>query len=280
MLIPNLMQEKISGLESDAAKRRLLSIPGDPFLLANWERVLFLHFSIAPELLRPHLRPPLELDLYQGQACVSLVAVTMTQFRPAAPLSFGWLFRPITRQRFLNLRTYVRHDHEPGALFLWGWLSRPLPLPLPTFTLPCSFARLDYRHNTHTGTLSGNVNADSRRFRYRASFDSRSVFEPCSVGSSAHFAMERYTGFFHHQNGVKIFRTWHPAWLQTSVNAAIDEDNLITAKFNWFKEATFVGANFAPGFECVALGRLHELKQSACQLRKRTHGPSALFKMP
>jgi uncharacterized protein len=276
----NLLEKKTRGNESEAAHKRLSFVRGEPFLLADWERVLFLNFTIAPEVLRPLIRAPLKLDLHEGQAYVSLVAVTMTKFRPATPLSVAWPLRAITRQSFLNLRTYVRHNDEPGALFLWGWLSNPLPLHLPTFDLPCAFAKIDYRHNTGTGNLCGEVNADGHRFRYRATFAPQSACQPCSPGSSAEFTMERYTGFFHRKANAKIFRTWHPAWLQINVEVTIEDDSLITQKFDWFKDAKFVGANFAPGFERVSLGRIHSLKKLPGQSRKRSHGPSGIFEMP
>jgi uncharacterized protein YqjF (DUF2071 family) len=276
----NLASEKAAGIESDAAQTRLHSIRGDPFLFADWERVLFLHFAIAPELLHPFVLPQLELELFEGHAWLSLVAVTMRRFRPVRPLPFAWAFRLIACQQFLNVRTYVRHRDEPGALFLWGWLSWPLPLPLPRFDLPCAFARVDYRHAHQTGILHGDVKAGGCAFSYRATHDPNSRFEPCAPGSLGNFTMERYTGFFSRGSHVKIFRAWHPAWLQTSVNASINEASLLTTKFSWFKEAKLVAANFAPGFKQVSLGRMRSLKNVVGQSRRRRHGVSAFYEMP
>jgi uncharacterized protein YqjF (DUF2071 family) len=276
----NLVKGKVTSAESDAAQKRLLSVRGDPFLFANWERVLFLHFAIAPELLRPFIPPPLELDLYEGQAYLSLVAVTMRRFRPRRPVPLSWAFSLISCQQFLNVRTYVYHRDEPGALFLWGWLSRPLPLPLPTFDLPCAFAKIDYRHNYESGTLRGEVRDGAHQFSYRARIDPQTIFEPCSPGSLAEFGMERYSGFFNRSKQVKIFRAWHPTWLQTSVKASIKEEGLLTTKFSWFKDAKLVGANFAPGFKQVSLGRVHSLKDVGRQSRKPRHGASAFYEMP
>jgi len=274
-----LIKENDTNSESLAAQRRLLSVPGDPFLFADWERVLFLHFAIAPEMLRPFVRPPLELDLFEGQAYLSVVAVTMRRFRPTLPLSLGWALAPISIQKFLNVRTYVCHRDEPGALFLWGWLSKPAPLPPPTFNLPCGFAKMTYRHETGLGQLHGQVAADSGRFTYNGKIPPRNIFQPCPFGSLSEFAMERYTGFFSHGNRTKIFRTWHPQWLQKQIDITMTENSLLTAKFDFFKEANFVGANFAPGFKQVSLGRAHPLGR-VHNSRRRSHGPSTLFEMP
>lgn len=253
---------------------------GDPFLFADWERVVFLHFAVAAETLKSYLPPSLELELHDRNACVSLVALTMQRFRPAQRFSAAWALRPIPRQQFLNVRTYVRHHDEPGAFFLWGWLSNPLPIAPPLFDLPCAFGRMDYRHDYETKQIRGVVTAGSQRFSYRASFPPRSSFDCCSTGSLAEFALERYTGFFTHKHSTKIFRAWHPPWLQTSIDAEIEDAELLTSKFDWFKEAKFVGANFAPGFKQVSLGRMRPLKNVSCKIRERRHGTSAFYEMP
>src|SRR5437773_1433477 len=167
-------------LACQAAKQRLVSARGDPFLLADWEKVVFLHFLIEPELLRSQVPHPFALELYEGQACISLVALTMRRFRPCRRLSLGWIFRPVREQRFLNLRTYVRCEGEPGALFLRGWLSAPFPMRLPSamFGLPYSFAALNYEHNVENGPLGGVAAlADSHHFGYRAPVSTPLVLE-------------------------------------------------------------------------------------------------------
>jgi hypothetical protein len=277
----NLVKEKVTSADTDAAQKRLASVRGDPFLFAAWERVLVFHFAIAPDLLRPYIVPPLELDLYEGQAYVSLVAVTMRKFRPLRALPFAWAFGMLSCQQFLNVRTYVHHRDEPGALFLWGWLSRPLAMALPTFDLPCAFANIDYQHVFESGQIRGEVKAGNCQFSYRAAIHPQISFGPCKPGSLSEFTMERYSGFFYRSgNRARIFRAWHPAWLQTSVDATINDQRLLAKKFNWFKEAQFVGANFAPGFNQVSLGRVHSLKNVGGQSRQRRHGASAFYEMP
>jgi hypothetical protein len=151
---------------------------------------------------------------------------------------------------------------------------------LPTFDLPCAFAEVDYQHRYESGTLRGDVNAAARQLSYSATIAPQTTFEPCSPGSLAEFAMERYSGFFSRGNQARIFRAWHPPWLQTSINATINENSLLTTKFSWFKEAKLVGANFAPGFEKVSLGLVHSLKKVVGQSQRRRHGASAFYEMP
>ncbi len=269
---------------SDAARRRLLSVKGDPFLLADWERALFMHFVLAPEVLRPYVPEPFELELHEGRACVSVVALTMRRFRACRRAALAWLLRPVAQQRFLNVRTYVRWRDEPGALFLWGWLSKPFRVGLPgaMFGLPYAFASLDYDHQLESGLLRGvaRVEACSHRFAYRAAIDRKTAFQPCPAGSLAEFAMERYTGFFCRGGPRRVFRAWHPPWLQAAIELEFEEDSLLRARFPWFKEARLAASNFAPGFERVWLGRAHRLERAARAVRPRRSVLSAFYEMP
>ena len=265
------------------AQRRLLSLSGDPFVFADWEQVVFLHFLIAPELLEPHVPRPLQLELFEGEACVSLVAVTLRNFRPRRWVTPAQLFRLIAQQRFLNLRTYVRVGNEPGALFLWGWLSRPFAAPLPSefLGLPYAFASFDYDHQVQSGPLRGVVSAGNPQasLAYLATCSPAASFEPCRPGSLAEFAMERYSGFFCRSAEPRVFRAWHPPWVQCPVDATIVDASLVTNKFPWFKQARLAGGNLAPGFPNVWLGQPHRL-QKACSVPRPRRVLSSFYKMP
>jgi len=104
---------------SDTARERLLSVAGEPLFLADWERVLMLHYEVEPDALQRVV--PFELDLRDGRAFVSAVAFTMRGMRPRVGGRFAaWLFKPIATHEFLNVRTYVRHRGESGIYFLAG----------------------------------------------------------------------------------------------------------------------------------------------------------------
>src|SRR5437867_3851562 len=110
---------------SNAALRRLLSLPHEPLFLADWDRALMIHYQVpAVELQRA---VPFQLDLRNGKAFVSLVAFTLQNMRPR----FGGrlaalLLKPVTTRSFLNVRTYVRHGDEVGIYFLAEWVPNPI----------------------------------------------------------------------------------------------------------------------------------------------------------
>jgi uncharacterized protein YqjF (DUF2071 family) len=267
---------------SEAGKRRLLGVKGDPFLFARWENVVFFNFAVEPETLRSQVPPPFELELHEGRGVASAVVVIMRQFRPVRRASpAAWPFALVSRQTFLNLRAYVRLGDESGVFFLWGWLSRPLGLPLPSgmFGLPYAFAESRHACAHENGELSGLVTSRRMigRFAYRARFDHGAAPAPCEPGTSSEFAMERYTGFFCRGKERCVFRAWHPPWLQVPLAAVIEDRSLLDAAFPWFRGARLLGANYAPGFERVRLGKAHRV---ASPQRRKHQALTTFFEMP
>ncbi len=134
---------------SEIARRRLLSLRGEPLFYANWDNAIFIHYETGPQELRGCI--PYDLDLYDGRAFVSLVAFTMRGMRPRFGGRIGeLLLRPIATHNFLNVRTYVRHKGEPGIYFMREWLSSRLAAGLGpwSFGLPYRFGRIYYESSS------------------------------------------------------------------------------------------------------------------------------------
>ena len=77
---------------------------GWPIMYQTWDTLLFLHWPVAAELLRPLMAPRLVLDTFEGRAWVSVAPFTMWGIRP--------IFLPplpvVSQSHELNVRTYVR----------------------------------------------------------------------------------------------------------------------------------------------------------------------------
>jgi len=245
----------------EVARRRLLSVRGEPLFLADWSRAVFIHYEIpAAELQR---EVPFPLDLHDGKAYVSLVAFTMRRMRPClggAPAA--WLFKPIAASAYLNVRTYVRHHGEPGIYFLREWLNNPLSVRLGplTFGLPYRFGDLKYEHRHEMGTLNGAATETTHQasFAYQATL-TEPAFTACPDGSLAEFLLERYTAFTAHKNKRRFFRIWHRPWAQQAIGVNVADDRLLARVWPWFSQATLAGGNYAPGACDVWMGRPHRI---------------------
>jgi uncharacterized protein YqjF (DUF2071 family) len=110
----------------------------------HWLDLLFVHWRVSAESLRPHVPVGLEIDTCAGAAWVSAVAFHLARIRHRG-LPPVW---PVSAFPELNLRTYVRHGSESGICFLsihaGQWLATRLA---GWFTgLPYLYAPIRYRH--------------------------------------------------------------------------------------------------------------------------------------
>ncbi len=234
-----------------------------------------LHFTVPPEVLRPLVPEPLELELWEGKAWVSLVAVSMRNFRGCGRLGVGSLFEWVGCRRFLNFRTYARQGEERGALFLHGWLSgegKPPPMVVRAgigvlssglFRLPCSAGVAKYEHDFEAGVFEGEVNGKGA-FKYSGRFGTKKGMgrvRPEGPVGREEFLMERYSGWFEQKGRVWVFRIWHPEWEWQAAEAEVEDCSLVTGKFPWFEQARFAGAQVSPGFRGVEMGRARVVRK-------------------
>src|SRR6266571_7182003 len=88
---------------------------GRPQGSQRWHRLLFSHWELPAETLRPLVPTRLSLDGFEGHYYVGAVSFTMQNVRP-----FRWAppFPTATEFGEINLRTYVHLDgQEPGVYF-------------------------------------------------------------------------------------------------------------------------------------------------------------------
>lgn len=270
---PDERINRVSRTPSSLARARILSRPGEPLLLADWMRVLMMHFEVDASELQHAV--PYQLDLHEGRAFITLVAFSMENMHPRVGGKLGaWLFKPIATHDFLNVRTYVRHNGEPGIHFLAEWLSSWLAVQLGprTFGLPYHHGRIAYKHNWQSGVLNGRVQ-DVRRGscleyraetvigapieRHRAGPEAGAPFVPCQRGSLDEWLMERYAAFNAVGKARRFFRVWHPPWPQCEAEVKLKDLSLLQDNWDCFKDAHLVGANFSPGLHDVWMGRPH-----------------------
>lgn len=222
---------------------------------------MFLHFTVAPEVLQPQCAFP--LDRWKGEAVVSLVAFTMRRFRLARGGRLGaWLCWPFREQCLLNLRTYVNVQGEPGITFLAEWVSDRVQVPFGPliYGLPYRWGRHRFEHGV-PGCWNGRVTErpdETNELRYRVR-DQGGGFAPARAGSRDEFLLERHTCFLRGRGRGRRFRIWHEPWAQRAVTAEIIEDGLLRHFAPWWRDTKLIGANTSPGVRDVWMGRPHTL---------------------
>ncbi len=120
--------------------------PGSPIMHQCWGKLLFMHWPVPAESLRPLIPESLIIDTYDGVAWVGITPFTMwgvrPVFAPALPL--------LSESHELNVRTYVHLDGVPGVWFFSldannavAALGARLAFHLPYFKARMSLERRD-----------------------------------------------------------------------------------------------------------------------------------------
>ena len=199
---------------------------------ADWLDVIFVHYRIAPAHLAPLL--PLPLDLYGGDAYVSLVAFTQSRLRPTHGGRLGEsLVSPLAHHEFLNVRTYVRHGDARGIFFMTEWIPNRLAAFVGprTYGLPYRLGRLAY------GGVRREIEAAGRRLSISRGTGAspmqpaapatarRERMGEASMPGDPHeldeFLLERYTAFTHRNGVIRRFDVAHAPWRQRRIDVEI-----------------------------------------------------------
>jgi len=177
----------------------------------HWGKLLFMHWPIDAQLLRPLIPGKLEIDTFDGAAWIGVIPFTMwgirASFLPPIPGTSAF--------HELNVRTYVTRDGVHGVWFfsldaanqLAVWGARKF------YRLPYFNARMSVQQEKDTITYSS-TREDSRGAP--ASFDATwTVGNPIpqsQPGSLEFFLTERYCLYSTHRGKVYRARIHHSPW--------------------------------------------------------------------
>lgn len=210
----------------------------------NWGKLLFMHWAMDAELLRPLIPSKLSIDTFEGHAWIGVVPFTMwgilASFLPPLPGTGAF--------HELNVRTYVHYQGVPGVWFfsldaanrLAVWGARTF-YHLPYFNAEMSLSQsgdtIEYS-STRRGEMSyskffagdgAGFPADFHSDRFqnlrRANFDCSWNFgerrEQSAPGSIEFFLTERYCLYACHADRLYCSRIFHEPWplRSASINA-------------------------------------------------------------
>jgi uncharacterized protein len=191
----------------------------------DWRHLLFLHWAVAPESIRPLVPAGLELDLFEGRAYVGLVPFTMTGVRPVGLPVVPWL----SRFHETNVRTYVhRAGRDPGVWFFSLDAANPIAVAVAR-----AFFHLPYFHARMRLTLdpSGAISYASERYRpgprparCAVRCTPTGPVAAARPGTPEHFLAERYFLYAAHQGRLYRGQVHHtPYPLQSAEVDTLDE---------------------------------------------------------
>ncbi len=186
----------------------------------SWTQLLFAHWPVPADVLRPHIPAELAIDTFNGQAWLGIVPFRM---------GFQMRYWPCSLKfNELNVRTYVSLNDKPGVFFfsldasdLFTVLAARMTYALPYFM---SDIQLEQKGEV--------ISFSSKRYFSKSVFEGR--YRPTSPifhanpGSLEHWLTERYC-LYSRNSRQKICRAevHHAPWPLQAAQADILENTLI-----------------------------------------------------
>lgn len=191
----------------------------------RWHDLLFAHWPIAPEAMRPLIPSQLGLDTFDRQCWVGVVPFRMSGVRARGlPAIAGTSCFPE-----LNVRTYVVCNGKPGVYFFS--LDAANRLAVGTARL---LFHLPYFHaEMQSDDIGGEIVYRSRRKKGDAEFQGR--YRPLTAvimrsrGTLEHWLTERYCLYTTVHRKVYRGEIHHQPWPLQNASAQIDINTMATA---------------------------------------------------
>ncbi len=193
----------------------------------RWRKLLFLHWPVPVDVLRPLVPERLSIDTFEGQAYIGVIPFEIDMLRTRLmPEAFALRFLET------NCRTYVHVDgRDPGVFFfsldaasrLAVWGAR-MTVGLPYFLADI---KLEEREDDiFEYTLQRLEGArPSLHVEYRVG----EALPPAAPGTLEHFLVERY--FLHDEKGgtVSSLQVHHPPYPLERARILDLQDDLVAA---------------------------------------------------
>ena len=202
-------------------------MPDRPWVMTQtWSALLFAHWPVDAAQLRDKIPRAFDLDLFDGEAWLGVVAFVMTNVAPRGVPALPWM----SAFPELNVRAYVRVGDRPGVYFLSLDAGNALAAGMARLLV-----NLPYHAASMTVTRAGAaVHYESRRRRGHGELSvtyqpDGGVFE-ATPGSREAFLTERYCLYaLDHAGRPYRLDIHHPPWRLQPARASLAQNTMAEA---------------------------------------------------
>jgi uncharacterized protein len=201
-------REPIEGVDRLSVRTRP---SGLPIMHQHWGSLLFMHWPVPADLLRPLIPEPLVVDTYDGLAWVGITPFTMWGVRPAFTLPLPSL----SESHELNVRTYVHLDGVPGVWFFSLDANNAVAVlgARVAFHLPYFNARMSLERRERTIYFAcRRVHQRAATAEFEALWMVGDRLPRCQPGSLEFFLIERYCLYSARGDRLYRVRILHEPW--------------------------------------------------------------------
>jgi len=202
-------------------------VPGRPWVMGqSWCDLLFAHWPVPADALRAHVPPELELDLFDGEAWVSVTPFEVRGTRPRGALP------PPVLSCFpeLNVRTYVTVADRPGIWFFSLDAASALAVMAArtVYRLPYFRARMRIEGERDEGFSYVSERTDPRGApaAFRGRYAPLGAHRHAEPGSLEAWLVERYRLYTVDRGQVYAADIHHRPWTLQDVDADIERNTM------------------------------------------------------
>jgi uncharacterized protein YqjF (DUF2071 family) len=207
-----------------SVKHRPWPLPSRPWAIRQtWHDLLFLHWPVASERLRPLVPQPLAIEEHSGSAWVAVTPFWMSgvAFRNLPPLPV------LSRFEELNVRTYVSFGGRPGVWFFSLDADSLVAVQAARllYRLPYVFARMSHRR---AGDQVSYRSSRQDGTGFAARYGPTGPVEGSRPGTLPHWLTERYCLYAKRGAGpLHRAEIHHEPWPLQPASAELERNDLL-----------------------------------------------------
>jgi uncharacterized protein YqjF (DUF2071 family) len=194
----------------------------------RWSNLLFMHWPVATDLLRARVPRPLDVDLYNGTAWLSIASFSLSHLRlrgtPVLPR--------ISAFPELNVRTYVTYGSRPGVYFFSLDAASALAVfgARTLFDLPYFLATMRVNVAADASIDYSSRRNQGERANFQAHYLPHGQAAPADAGSLDRWLVERYC-LYTADKREHVYRTdiHHRPWPLQTAHVDVRENTMADA---------------------------------------------------
>ena len=185
------------------------------FLSARWEYLAMFNYEVDAAVLKPHLPPYTEIDLYNGKAIVSVVGFL---FNNTSVMGIKW--PGFVNFEEVNLRYYIKYFDGKEWRRGVGFISEIVPQ-----FLVAGIANLFYNEHYSTAKMSHTISLNNNELQVAYNWKKKNqdlnlmwvkanpVLKDIVSGSEEEFIFEHYYGYNKLNETTTVeYSLAHPRW--------------------------------------------------------------------
>jgi uncharacterized protein YqjF (DUF2071 family) len=193
----------------------------------SWHDLLFAHWPLDPDALRPLVPASLPLDVFDGRVWIGVIPFHMTNVAlrgtPALP--------GLSAFPEMNVRTYVTLGGKPGVYFFSLDAGSTLAVigARTMFNLPYYRAAMAV-HTDARRVAYRSVRRSATNAQFAGSYEPVGPASPAEPGTLEHFLVERYCLYTTSRSrGPRRLEIHHPPWPLQPADAQIAVNTMAAA---------------------------------------------------